>query len=85
MMPIKVRSKLLDHPTELMVSAANLASLESIATTMVPTLAVNPQVEQEMDLVIFSLKERINKCLLTAQVPETKNLAELVQTRPILT
>ena len=79
-----VRLKLLDHPIEHMVFVVNQVSLENIAIVKELTLAVNLQVDLETGLVVFSLMERIIKCLLTVLVLEIKNHAELVKTKRIL-
>jgi len=79
-----VRLRPLDHPTEPMVFAANLASVENIATVIVPTLVVNLLLELETVTVLFSLLERIIKCLLFAQVLEINKVAELVMMQQIL-
>jgi len=84
MITMQVKSKQLDRPTEPMVSAVNQVSPESIATMMELTLAVNLQVELETGLEVFSLKERISKCLLSVQVLEIKRNAESVMTQRIL-
>jgi len=84
MITMQVKSKQLDRPIEPMVSAVNQVSPESIATMMELTLAVNLQVELETGLEVFSLKERISKCLLSVQVLEIKRNAESVMTQRIL-
>jgi len=80
----QVRSKLLDHPTEHMVSAVNQVSLENIAIVKELTLAVNLPVELETGMIAFSLWERIIKCLLSVLVLEIKRNVESVMTQRIL-
>ena len=72
-----VKSLPLDHPTELMVSAANLVTLENIATLKVNTLAVNLQNQPPMEITLLFLQvARIIKCLPFAQALEINKIAE---------
>ena len=73
-----VRLLQLDHPTVLMVSAANQALVVNIATMMELTLAVNLQTVQEMDFKIFLQMVKTTNYLLFAQVLVTRKLVVLV-------
>ena len=72
-----VKSLLLDHPTELTESAANLVSPENIATMRVNTLALNLLNQPQMVISpLFLQVARIIKCLPFAQALEINKIAE---------